>query len=50
MARLLPDKISLFELPLLSAERAIHDRLSAREGAFDAVTAAMARSSLPIAM
>jgi radical SAM protein with 4Fe4S-binding SPASM domain len=46
VARLLPDKISLFELPLLSAERAIHDRLSARAGAFDAVTAAMAELKL----
>ena len=46
VARLLPDKISLFELPLLSAERGIHDELSARAGAFDAVTAAMAELKL----
>jgi len=46
VARLLPDKISLFELPLLSAERAIHDRLSGAPGAFDRVTAAMAELKL----
>ena len=36
--RLLPDKISVFELPLLSCHRAIHDRLSGVEGAFDRKT------------
>lgn len=38
----LEGKISVFELPLLSVERAIHDRLSGRPGAFDRATAAMA--------
>jgi len=37
-----PDKISIFELPLLSAERDIHDRMSGRSGAFDDVTLATA--------
>lgn len=37
-----PDKISIFELPLLSAERDIHDRMSGRAGAFDDVTLATA--------
>jgi len=40
--RFLPDKISIFELPLLSVEREIHDRLSGSEGAFDKVTMAVA--------
>jgi len=40
--RLAPDKISVFELPLLSAERDIHDRLSGRARAFDDVTLAVA--------
>ena len=40
--RLSPDKVSLFELPLLSCERDIHDRLSAAAGAFDKVTLAVA--------
>jgi radical SAM protein with 4Fe4S-binding SPASM domain len=35
-------KISIFELPLLSVERAIHDRMSGAAGAFDRVTLAMA--------
>jgi radical SAM protein with 4Fe4S-binding SPASM domain len=35
-------KISIYELPLLSVERDIHDRLSGRVGAFDDVTMAVA--------
>ncbi len=35
-------KVSLFELPLLSADRAIHDRLSGAAGAFDRTTFAIA--------
>ena len=35
-------KISIYELPLLSVEREIHDRLSGRTGAFDDVTMAIA--------
>ncbi len=42
IARLSPDKISIFELPLLSAHREIHDLLSGRRGAFDDVTLAVA--------
>jgi radical SAM protein with 4Fe4S-binding SPASM domain len=38
----LADKISVFELPLLSAEREVHDRLSGIEGAFDRAVMAMA--------
>lgn len=38
----LAGKISVFELPLLSSERAIHDRMSRSAGAFDAATLAMA--------
>jgi len=41
-ARLAPDKVAMFELPLLSCERDIHDRLSGNPGAFDRVTAAIA--------
>ena len=40
--RLTPEKISIFELPLLSVDREIHDRLSRAAGAFDAVTLAIA--------
>lgn len=40
--RLSPDKISVFELPFLSCEREIHDRMSGLEGAFDRVTMAVA--------
>ena len=40
--RLSPRKISVFELPLLSCEREIHDRLSGVEGAFDRMTMAVA--------
>lgn len=42
IGRLTPDKISIFELPLLSCEAAIHDRLSGKPGAYDAVTMAIA--------
>jgi len=42
IGRLLPDKVSIFELPLLSAEREIHDRMSGNPGAFDRVTMAIA--------
>lgn len=38
----LAGKISVFELPLLSSDRAIHDAMSGREGAFDDATLAMA--------
>lgn len=38
----LKGKISIWELPLLSVERAIHDRMSGRAGAFDDVTMAVA--------
>ena len=40
--RLSGGKISIFELPLLSVEAAVHDRLSGRQGAFDEVTLAVA--------
>ncbi len=40
--RRLIDRISIFELPLLSSDRAIHDRLSGSDGAFDRVTMAIA--------
>lgn len=43
IARLAPGKISIFELPLLSASREVHDRMSGAPGAFDRVTLAMAR-------
>jgi len=36
------DKISIYELPLLSIEREMHDKLSGRVGAFDDVTMAIA--------
>ena len=42
VVRLVPDRISIFELPLLSVDRAIHDRMSGVAGAFDRVTMAMA--------
>ena len=42
IARLAPDKVSVFELPLLSSEREIHDRMSGRAGAFDDSTMAIA--------
>jgi radical SAM protein with 4Fe4S-binding SPASM domain len=38
----LAGKISVFELPLLSVDRAVHDRLSGEPGAFDRVTMALA--------
>lgn len=40
--RLGPKRISVWELPLLSVEREIHDRLSGAPGAFDKVTMAVA--------
>ncbi len=40
--RRLAGKIRVFELPLLSADRAVHDRLSGLTGAFDRATMAMA--------
>ena len=46
IARLGAQRISVFELPLLSSERAIHDRLSGAPGAFDKATAAMAELKL----
>jgi len=42
IARLAPEKISVWELPLLSADRAVHDRMSGSAGAFDRVTMALA--------
>jgi len=39
-------RISIFELPLLSAEREIHDRMSGASGAFDQVTDAIAELKL----
>jgi radical SAM protein with 4Fe4S-binding SPASM domain len=42
IARLAPDKISVWELPLLSVDRAVHDRMSGAPGAFDRVTMAVA--------
>jgi radical SAM protein with 4Fe4S-binding SPASM domain len=42
LARLPAAHIDVFELPLLSAEAGIHDRLSGRAGAFDRVTEAVA--------
>jgi len=46
VARLTPDLISLFELPLLSCESRIHDRLSGVWGAFDQATSAIAELKL----
>jgi radical SAM protein with 4Fe4S-binding SPASM domain len=46
IARLVPDKVSIFELPLLSVEREMHDRLSGAPGAFDKVTNAVAELKL----
>ena len=40
--RLVPNKVSIFELPLLSSRREIHDRMSGSAGAFDRATLAMA--------
>lgn len=42
VARLTPGKVSVFELPLLSVDRAIHDEMSGSPGAFDRVTTAVA--------
>ena len=39
----LAGKVRIFELPLLGATRETHDRVSGRAGAFDDVTAAIAR-------
>lgn len=46
IARLVPDKISVFELPLLSVERKVHDEMSGCPGAFDRATAAFAELKL----
>jgi radical SAM protein with 4Fe4S-binding SPASM domain len=46
LSRLAPDKIAIFEVPLLSSEREIHDRLSGSAGAFDRVTEAIASLKL----
>ncbi|HEY3354006.1 MAG TPA: radical SAM protein [Polyangia bacterium] len=42
----LAGRVSIFELPLLAADRAVHDELSGAAGAFDRVTAAMAALKL----
>ena len=42
VADLLERRVGLFELPLLSHRRSVHDHLSGSPGAFDAVLAAMA--------
>jgi radical SAM protein with 4Fe4S-binding SPASM domain len=42
----LAGKVGVFELPLLSVERAIHDEMSGAPGAFDRATAAMAELKL----
>lgn len=46
ISRLTPDKVSIFEVPLLSCERAIHDRMSGAEWAFDRMTNAVAELKL----
>lgn len=38
----LAGKVAIFEIPLLSADRAVHDLLSGRDGAFDRATCAIA--------
>lgn len=40
--RMLREQVSVFELPLLSSDREIHDRMSGSPGAFDRATLAMA--------
>ena len=40
--RLAGGRVGIWELPLLSVERAIHDRMSGSQGAFDKVTMAIA--------
>jgi len=40
------DRVSIFELPLLGPERAIHDMMSGAAGAFDRVTGAIAELKL----
>jgi len=42
IGRLAPDRISVWEVPLLSVDRAVHDRLSGAAGAFDRATMAIA--------
>ncbi|MFH1464082.1 MAG: radical SAM protein [Pseudomonadota bacterium] len=42
IARLVPDRVRTWELPLLAGRRGLHDALSGRAGAFDRVTAAIA--------
>jgi len=42
VARLAGGRISIFELPLLSSDREIHDRMSGSPGAFDQATMAVA--------
>ena len=44
--RLSPGRVTIFELPLLSSEREIHDRMSGSQGAFDKVTEAVAELKL----
>jgi len=46
IARLSGGKMSIFELPLLSVEREIHDRMSGAPAAFDKVTGAIAELKL----
>jgi len=42
LGRIRPGDVSTWELPLLSADRTVHDRMSAAEGAFDKVVEAIA--------
>ncbi len=42
IARFDQGRVSIFELPLLSCDSAVHDRLSGKDGAFDRVTLAIA--------
>lgn len=42
ISRLSPGKVGIWELPLLAAEAAVHDRMSGSSGAFDRVTMAIA--------
>jgi len=44
--RLTPGKIGVFELPLLSVDRSVHDRMSGCEGAFDRTTLAVSELKL----
>jgi len=43
ISRLSPDKIAVFEIPLLSGTATLHDTLSGSKGAFDRATMAIAR-------